>query len=102
MLDGAAFEVIGVMPAWYHLPAEGAIPDVLAPLSLPEHLDLTSHAVAIVHVIARLAPGITLSQAKAELATIDQRLIAGYPPAFKNMTEGTEAQVVGLPGETCR
>ncbi len=95
-LDGAVFEVIGVMPARFIFPTDGASPDVLAPLSLPEHLDLTSQAVAIVHVIARVAPGITLSQAKAELSTIDERLIAGYPPAFKNMAEGTEAQVVGL------
>ncbi len=97
MLDGAAFEVIGVMPAKFIFPNDGVNPDLLVPLSLPEHLDLTgTRGVEIVRVIGRLAPGVTLAHAKAELSTIEARLIAGYPPAYKNMTEGSEVQAVPL------
>jgi putative ABC transport system permease protein len=96
-LDGTVFEVIGVMPAGSVFPSDNPRPDLIVPLSLPKHPDLTGpQGVEVIQVIGRLSPGVTLAQAEAELSTIEQRLIATYPPGYRNMTEGTETQVIPL------
>ena len=91
-LDGTAFEVIGVMPAGFIFPTDGTKPELLVPLSLPEHVDLATQRIQIIRVIGRLAPGITPAQVKAELSTID----VGYPPAMKAMGQGSKVQVIEL------
>jgi predicted permease len=96
VLDGSSAEVVGVMPASFVFPDGGAAPEVFLPLSLPEHLDMASQRIEIVRVIGRLRPDVTIDEAKAEVSTIQQRLVATYPPAFKNMVAGMETQVTSL------
>jgi putative ABC transport system permease protein len=77
-LDGEPFTVTGVMPASFRFP--GAAIDVWAPESLidaaraPRRRDNRFQ-----RVIARLAPGVTLEAARAEMGTIAARLAAQYP-----------------------
>ena len=95
-LDGTAFEVIGVMPPSFVFPDNESAPDVLIPLSLPEHLDMATQPIEIIQVIGRLRPGITIDQAKADIATIQAQFVNTYPPAFKNLVAGIEVQVLSL------
>jgi putative ABC transport system permease protein len=96
VLDGTPHEVVGVMPASFVFPNGGLAPDILVPLSLPEHLDMASKSIEIVSVIGRLRRGISINQAGADLSTIQQRFVTTYPPAFKNMAAGIETQVISL------
>jgi len=74
-LDGELYTVIGVMPAaanlhFYDTP-------VWRPLVLP----LSTRSVRDLQMAeARLRPGITVAQARAQLNTIADRLAAQYPP----------------------
>ena len=77
-LDGVAYTVVGILPSAFHLPAtfEGMDqnkPDVWIPLSrmfnTPE--DETRRQLM---VIARLKPGVSLAQSRAEMAGIADRL----------------------------
>jgi putative ABC transport system permease protein len=77
-LNGIAYTIVGVMPPKFHLPAtsEGSDqlkPDVWAPLS---SLGNTAEddARRQLLVSARLKPGISLAQARTEMAGIAQRL----------------------------
>jgi putative ABC transport system permease protein len=86
-LDGDSYTVIGVMPPDFSFPQNSGIPaffpstertDLWTPrvLTLEEEQNRSSHHIA---VIARLKPGVNLSQAQAELSTIAKRLEEQYP-----------------------
>jgi putative ABC transport system permease protein len=77
-LDGADYTVIGVLPPRFHLPAmwqgmDQKKPEVWVPLSR-----LWNNAEAenqhLLYVAARLAPGSTLTQARAEISAVEHRL----------------------------
>jgi putative ABC transport system permease protein len=89
-LDDSAYTIIGVLPARFHLPAMWAgmdqkKPEVWVPLSRlwkgPE--DETKH---LLFVAARLRPGATLGQARAETAAIEHRLAARNAKVNKGWT----------------
>jgi predicted permease len=80
-LDGEQYEIIGVLPAGFQSPEEISerqpmlfvIPECWPPAILNnrgEHYD---------HAIARLKPGVSLSQAQSEIDTIAARLAKAYP-----------------------
>ena len=96
VLDGEATEIVGVMPASFIFPGNIVAPDVIVPLELPEHLDLTTQRVEVVQVIARLRPNATVGQARAEISLLSHQLVTGYPLGFRNMIAGMEARVVPL------
>lgn len=87
-LDGEAYTVIGVMP-----PSFGFAPFWATRAQLWVPLALGSRAASRVgnslRVFARLAPGTTLEQARAEMSTITARLEREYP--------GTNREVVVMP-----
>lgn len=76
-LSGNNYTVIGIMPAGFALPREHA--DVLVSLwvAYPEAAPFRS--VHFMNTYWRLKPGVTLSQAQAELSTIDHRLAEQHP-----------------------
>jgi putative ABC transport system permease protein len=89
-LDGAAYTIIGVLPPRFHLPAmwEGMDqkkPDVWLPLSRLWNTadDETQHQL---FVAARLAPGSTLAQARAEIGGIEHHLAELNPKFNKGWT----------------
>jgi putative ABC transport system permease protein len=91
-LDRVPYEIIGVMPADLDNPIFGLTdrPQVWIPLALPENgLDRRGND----HfVVARLARGVTLSQAQQELAQISAAIREQYPDTNRNVT----AQVAPL------
>lgn len=73
-LDGAAFTVVGVMPAQFQLPEEAE----LWGLTLNGELT-TMRNQHFLRVMARLKPDVTLAQARAHFSLIAQQLAQQYP-----------------------
>ncbi len=74
-LDAQRYTIVGVMPAWFNYP-KGL--EVWTPLDMsPQNLGTRgSHSYL---AVARLKPGLTPSQAQADLAVIAKRLETQYP-----------------------
>jgi putative ABC transport system permease protein len=75
-LEGAAYTVIGVLPATFSFPylkAEAMVPVGTDPEIYQERGNHSGQA------IGRLKPGVTTEEANAEIATIGRRLAAAYP-----------------------
>jgi len=80
-LDNRVYRVIGVMPEGFQAPsdARGSDPvDVLAPLVVPPEV-LTNRQDHEVDVIGRLAPGVSLETARAEMTAISESLAREFP-----------------------
>ena len=76
LLNGEKYNVVGVMPAGFQFL------DSEVNLWVPAAFDqkeLSNRGGHYLTVFARLKPGVTLSQAKADIATITQRLAHDYP-----------------------
>lgn len=77
MLDGASRKVIGVMPPSFGFPFSGV------ELWVPLHMDPTNAFdywnTGFIPVSARLRPGTTLQQAKAEVRSLVAHAIAAFP-----------------------
>ena len=76
-LDGKPVTVIGVLPQAFELGPAGVVP-----IWVPLHLNLyetTARSGRWLNVIARLAPGVTLDQARAEMSAINAQLAHEYP-----------------------
>jgi predicted permease len=91
-LDDNSYTVVGVLPADFQFGSTAADfqprsqPDVWVPLALdPQKLWRNSH---VLHVIARLAPGVTLAQAQAELDLIGANLARAYPQENRDVGIG--------------
>jgi putative ABC transport system permease protein len=89
-LDGVSYTIVGVLPPRFHLPAmwqgmDQKKPEVWIPLSRlwSSADDENRHQL---FVAARLAPGVTLVQARAQMLAIEQRLASLNPKFNKNWT----------------
>ena len=82
-LDGRDFTLIGVIPSSFHL----RIPsfrdrDVYAPIRKWTNPLLMQRGAGLgMHGIARLKPGVTIEQARADMAQVNHALAATYPDA---------------------
>jgi predicted permease len=79
ILNGQSFTVVGVLPASFQF-APAGIADVWVPL-IPNQDQLTRRTFHWLNVIARLKPGVSLEQARAEMAIIANQLAAEHPDA---------------------
>jgi len=94
ILNGHPATIVGVAAERFHGPQLGELNDVWVPLLSYARINgmeraVTEHSLADaigVELIARLAPGASLSQARAEFETISKRLQAVYPKANKGLT----------------
>jgi len=77
-LNGASYEVVGVMPEGFSFPAKL---DLWIPLAYDRQFTTTSRGAWFIGVIGRLRPGVTLDRAAAEVGAIGKRLEAQYPDA---------------------
>ncbi|HEX8140368.1 MAG TPA: ABC transporter permease [Pyrinomonadaceae bacterium] len=73
--------VVGVMPPDFHFPVKET--EFWIPLAAPKELK-DSRSAFWLNVIGRLKPGVTLEQARAEMATISSRLEQQYPDTNTN------------------
>jgi predicted permease len=85
ILNGNTFTVVGVMPADFSLnkevmPAVNAIDraDLLLPLPMSESARM-NRGNEDFNIFARLKPGVTVTQAQAEMDVIAERMKQGYP-----------------------
>jgi putative ABC transport system permease protein len=76
-LDGRPATIVGVLPRDFELRPAGVLP-VWVPLHL-NPTEQTNRATRWLSVIGRLAPGVSLQQARAEMTTITAQLARQYP-----------------------
>jgi predicted permease len=87
VFDGASYTVVGIAPAGFRLDGEA---DVFTPLGQNTTSRMQNRAAPFLHVVARLARGVTLARAQAELALIGRHLAAQFP--HTNAGRGFQAQ----------
>ena len=76
MLEGEAHTVVGVAPPDFAFPEET---ELWTPRSFDSDVYATQRGAQYLYVLARLAPGVSLDQAQAELTQIGLRLERAYP-----------------------
>jgi putative ABC transport system permease protein len=81
-LDGSRYTVVGIMPTGFQYPREA---EIWTPLALSANQTQMREA-HFLQVIARRRPEASLSQVRAEMATIAQRLAEQYPATNKKWT----------------
>lgn len=80
-LDDGSYEVVGILPQEFRFPTLQTI-DLMTPLGKNEELELTraeGTTTIVRDVVARLNPGVSLAQARAEMEVIEANLA---PPSF--------------------
>jgi putative ABC transport system permease protein len=73
MLQGKSTTIVGVMPAGFDYPAQT---DIWTPFPLEPAKEARDDR--YLSVVARLKPGVTITQARAQMETISQRLAQSY------------------------
>src|ERR1700722_4507712 len=104
-LEGGDYGIVGVTPLGFRLmedvPEDDA--DVYTPLGRSDPLVLNDRAAhSGIYSLARLAPGVTLAQAQAEISTIQNGLDQLYPDANRDLgiyIEPLKQFVVGAAGK---
>ncbi len=81
-INGASYNIVGVLPPDATYPAEG---EVWLPLSLLDQETRVSRVWHSVIVVGRLRPGVGLSGAKTDMKTVAARLAATYPATNRNV-----------------
>jgi predicted permease len=99
LLDGRGYTVVGVMPASFELFLDGDRREIYVPIGQwTNNLLLDRGAGLGIHGIGRLAPGVTIEQAQADMDRVTAHLATVYPE--KNRGTGAalipfERSVVG-------
>jgi predicted permease len=79
-LDGRSFLIIGVFPANFDLSGSFRGVDIYAPVGQWENSFLPKRGAGLgFHGVGRLKPGVSIEQARADLARITSGLAAAYP-----------------------
>ncbi|HUH12674.1 MAG TPA: ABC transporter permease [Longimicrobiales bacterium] len=76
VVDGEAFEVVGVMPAGFAYPSPQTV--LWGPIGL-DPANRSNRGNHFLELVGRLAPGVSLAQARAEMATLMARWKEEYP-----------------------
>ncbi|HVQ14031.1 MAG TPA: ABC transporter permease [Vicinamibacterales bacterium] len=76
-LNGATYTVVGVLPPRFLFPFRSA--EIAVPLTLRDDPRRQDRGANFLRLVARLGPGVSLSQAKADLDAIALRLRERYP-----------------------
>ena len=79
-LTGAPYTVIGVTPPWFRFPSSDYV--LWTPLGSAEArtpTQIRNRALRIFSLVGRLAPGVTLQRARADVAAVAARLSHDYP-----------------------
>ena len=78
-MRAGTFTILGVMPAGWKFPANFETSDFVMPLKVLYPNATSQRGLHVVRIVGRLKPGITVSQAEAELKTIARQLERQYP-----------------------
>jgi putative ABC transport system permease protein len=93
-LDGKSYAIVGVIPASFHFFSAGSpVREVFVPIGQWTNNLLTSRSAGLgINGIGRLKPGVTIEQARADMANVTSNLAEAYPDANK----GTGAKLIPL------
>ncbi len=80
-LNGNPYTIIGVMPRNFVSPREKV--EAFAPVNVANPLAAAYRGVHFMRTYAKLAPGVSLEQAQAEMQVIDKQFAAEYPEENK-------------------
>jgi putative ABC transport system permease protein len=85
--DNQTFEIVGVLPRWFHPDMQNMVreEEIWAP-KVVQKFEYDNRRTRYWTVVARLAPGVDMDQARAELSTISAQLAREYPNTLTNMT----------------
>jgi putative ABC transport system permease protein len=83
-LSGNVYQVIGVMPAGFSSPRNNA--EAWTPVHISNPMAANFRGVHFLRTYGRLASGVSIEQARSEMALIDRQLAAQYPADNKNRT----------------
>jgi putative ABC transport system permease protein len=78
ILDGAPYTVVGVMPAGFQFPPGASDVEVWTPLTISAQM-FPVRAMRVYYVVARLAPGVSLEQARREMDGIGLAIATENP-----------------------
>ena len=95
-LSGNVYTVIGVMPASFIAPRDNT--EAWTPVHVSNPLAANFRGVHFLRTYGRLAEGVSLDQARAEMTVIDKNLAAQYPADNKNRSSvlfGLHERIVG-------
>ena len=95
-LSGNVYTIIGVMPAAFVTPRSNI--EAWVPVHVSNPSGANFRGVHFLRTYGRLADGVNLDQARAEMAVIDKNLAAQYPADNKNRTSvllGLHERIVG-------
>src|SRR3984893_7599513 len=81
-LSGNVYTIIGVMPAGFASPRENI--ESWTPVHVSNALAAKFRGVHFLRTYGRLAPGVSIEQARSEMQVIDKSLAAQYPENNKN------------------
>ena len=85
--NGRHVTIVGVAPSWFGGMQKGFTTDVWFPAERSgDEAELARRDYRDYDLVGRLRPGVALSQARAEFATIARRLAAAFPAADKGMS----------------
>ena len=100
-VDGLNYSIVGVAPPGFRLEEEA---DIYTPLGQLDPLILNNRAShAGIFTIARLKPGVSVSQSQAEMSTIQNSLDRQYPDDNRDLgtyVEPLKQAIVGDAGQT--
>src|SRR5215211_3304945 len=99
-LSGNMYTIIGVMPATFVTP--GVNTEAWTPVHVSNPVAANFRSVHFLRTYGRLAPGVTIEQARAEMQVIDRNLAAQYPAENKNRSTVLFALHERIVGETRR
>jgi predicted permease len=84
-LNESSYTVVGVLPASFRtleIPGAGGTPEMFMPLGYDLSLPYACRDCQHLHLIGRIKPGVSASQARAELKTIMANLVRQYPASY--------------------
>jgi putative ABC transport system permease protein len=87
LLEGEPLEVVGVLPKWFHPTVLGRLrqEEIWVPGTL-KNPEFANRRTRYWGTVARLAPGVDLASARAELSIISEQLAREYPNTLGAMT----------------
>jgi putative ABC transport system permease protein len=99
-LSADMYTVIGVMPETFVTPRDAT--EAWTPVHVSNPVAANFRGVHFLRTYGRLAPGVNIEQARAEMRVIDQNLAAQYPAENKNRNTALSLLHERIVGETRR
>ena len=96
-LEGKSYTIVGIAPPNFRSTEHA---DVFTPIGQNIEPRMQNRRAAFIHVLARLAPDLTLAQAQTQLSLIAARLAKQYPDADADRGVVTHPLQADLVGET--